>query len=134
LNQLTSLFKIAAWSIPGSKVRRSAFEDSFFKAMEKTKEALDSLPKSVQVYLSVVGLDNDLSDSEICVVDTNITTGSEGTPPDEKLLQEFAQGHIIGTFGIGLHCSIQEDHGAPAFRNLLPKKAIVSSAIVNQVL
>ena len=120
-------------------MRRPTFEDSlapFFKAMEKTKEALDNLPKSVQVYLSIVGLDNDLPDSEICVVDTNITTSSEGIPPDEKLLQQFVQGHIIWTFGIGLHCSIQEDHGAPMFRNLLPnlKKVIVPSAIMNHVL
>ena len=50
--------------------------------------ALENVPKSTKVYLSVVGLNNDLSDSEICLVDTNITTDSQRTP-DEKLLQEF---------------------------------------------
>ena len=101
--------------------------------MEKTKEALDNLPKSTQVHLSIVGLDNDLSDSEICMVDTNITAGSEGTP-DERLLQEFAQGHIIRTFRIGFHCSMQVDHGVLQFRNVLPKKVLTSSAIVNQII
>jgi len=132
LNQLTNLFKTAAWSIPDSK-SRSAFEDSltpFFKAMNNTKEALENLPGFAQVHLSVVGPDNDLSDSEICVVDTNVTTGSEGTP-DERLLQEFAQGRIIGTFGIGVYGSLREDR---RFRNLLPKKVILSSAVVNQIL
>lgn len=95
--------------------------------------ALENLPKSAKVHLSVVGPNNDLSDSEICVVDTNITTDSQRTP-DEKLLQEFAQGHIIGTFGIGIYCSMQEDRGAPLFRNLLRRKVIVSSAIVDQIL
>ena len=135
LNQLTNLFKIAAWSIPASK-SRSAFEDSlapFFKAMEKTKEALENLPKFTKVHLSIVGPDNDLSDSEICVVDTNIATDSQRTP-DEKLLQEFSQGHIIGTFGIGVYCSTLEDRDVPRFRNLLRKKVIVSSAIVDQIL
>ena len=135
LKQLTNLFKIASWSIPSSK-SRSAFEDSlapFFKAMDETEMALENVPKSAKVYLSVIGLNNDLSDSEICVVDTNITTDSQRTP-DEKLLQEFAQGHIIGTFGIGIYCSMQEDRGRPLFRNLLRKKVIMSSAIVDQIL
>jgi len=134
LNQLTSLFKIAAWSIPGSK-SRSAFEDSlipFFKAMDETRKALENPHKIAKVYLSVVGPDNDLSDSEVCVVDTSITTDSQSTP-DEKLLREFAQGHIIGTFGIGIYCSMQNDDGVPQFRNLLRKKVIISSAIVNQI-
>jgi len=135
LNQLTSLFKIAAWSIPGSK-SRSAFEDSltpFFKAMDETRKALENPHKIAEVYLSVVGPDNDLSDSEVCVVDTNITTDSQRTP-DDKLLREFAQGHIIGTFGIGIYCSMQNDDGVPQFRNLLRKKVIMSSAIVDQIL
>ena len=63
-------------------------------------------------------------------MDTNITTGSEGTP-DERLLQEFAQGRIIGTFGIGVYGSMREDR---RFRNLLPKKVILSSVVVNQIL
>ncbi|KIM36810.1 hypothetical protein M413DRAFT_284886 [Hebeloma cylindrosporum] len=137
LNQLTNLFKIAAWSIPGSKVRRSAFEDSlapFFKAMEQTKESLDILPRSTEVRLSVVGPDNDLSDSEICVVNSNIAPATERRPPDDRLLQAFARGHIIGTFEIGVLFSMQEGHGAPRFRNLLSKKVIASSAIVNQIL
>jgi len=102
--------------------------------MEKTKEALDNLPKSVQAHLSIVGLDNDLSDSEICVVDTDIKTRFEGIPPDEKLLQEFSKGHIIGTFGTGAYCSMREDRGAPRFRNLLRKKVIVSPVIADQIL
>ncbi|KIM36847.1 hypothetical protein M413DRAFT_31454 [Hebeloma cylindrosporum] len=131
LNQLTNLFKIAAWSIPDPK-SRSAFEDSlapFFKAMDNTKNTLENLPEFAKAHLSVVGLDNDLSDSEICVVDTNIATNPERTP-DEKLLQEFAQGHIIGTFGIGVYGSMRGDR---RFRNLLPRKVIVSSAIVDKI-
>jgi hypothetical protein len=108
---------------------RSDFEESlspFFKAMDQSTRALENVPKSAKVHLSVIGPDIDLSDSEICTVDANIKEDAPRTP-QSRLLQEFAQARVVGTLGIGIYCSMQEGCDAPRFRNLLPKKVFVSS-------
>jgi hypothetical protein len=62
----------------------------------------------------------------VCVVNTPVPAAS----PNEKLLQEFAEGLIVGTVGIGVYCSMGADphRGTPQLRNLLPMKIITSSA------
>jgi hypothetical protein len=53
LRNLISVFKIAAWAIPGSD-RRAAFEESLnplFKSMEQTEAAWENISESMNISL-----------------------------------------------------------------------------------
>ena len=83
------------------------FLSPIFEVMDETKRALENPLEFTKAHSSVVSLDNDLSNSdlEIYMADMNITANSAKRTSDKKLLQEFTQGHIINTFGIGIYCS-----------------------------
>ncbi|KIM36853.1 hypothetical protein M413DRAFT_31458 [Hebeloma cylindrosporum] len=64
LRNLISVFKIAAWVIPGS-ANRSAFEESldpFFESVEEIEAAWTTVPEFAKISLSFVSPGEDLAD------------------------------------------------------------------------
>jgi len=104
LRNLISVFKIAAWAIPGS-AKRAAFEESlnpFFESMEETEAAWKKIPESMKVSLSFHSPGESLSASSMYKEDT---TGHAIQSSNEPSPSEYI---VLGTIALGVRCVLRE--------------------------
>lgn len=95
LRTLISVFKIAAWVIPGS-AKRAAFEESLnplFSSMDKIEGAWTKVPESTKVSLSFLSPGKDLADVQVYTEDATISA-----------IHDI----VLGTSAFGVHCLFQD--------------------------
>jgi hypothetical protein len=95
-----TIFKIAAWVIPGS-ANRAAFEETLnplFKSMEEIETAWEKVAEFTKVSLSFVSPGEDLADFE--------TYQEDATEPGIQISNETSpsQNIVLGTAALGIHC------------------------------
>ncbi|KAF8959232.1 hypothetical protein BDZ97DRAFT_1923065 [Flammula alnicola] len=126
LQELTNVFKVASWAIPGS-TKRAAFEESLtplFKALDDLN-ATGNILDSEKIVLSVAcpnhSFMHDFMES---------TFAGRPAQPVSRSAQEFVAGTIA--FGLKKKKDDEAQGGAPRFRNLLPAKVILYSTFQNK--
>ena len=123
LRNLTSVFKVAAWVIPGS-AKRTAFEESlnpFFKSMQETEAAWNKLSEFTKVSLSFVSPGEVFANSETYEEDKT----RHGIQTSEGSLQ--SQHIVLGTVAFGVCCLFQQREQRP--RTLLTAKVILEESL-----
>lgn len=100
LKNLISVFKIAAWVIPGSTTH-ATFKESltpFFKSMEKIKAVLTKVPEFTKVSFSFISPGEDLAGFKTYTGDATklVIQRSQGPSPLQVI--------VLGTSAFGICC------------------------------
>jgi hypothetical protein len=124
LRKLSSVFKIAAWGIPGS-AKRAAFEEflnPFFKSMEETEAAWEKIPESMKVSLSFVPLGTTTNSDIYKEISTNHAIQTSNEPPRSDCI-------VLGTTGFGIRCIFRAHIQSASPDIILPAKVLSEAKI-----